>query len=408
MSRPPTARDPYGVGPIGGAVAPILSLVGLVIVAIVTIQLLSGGLPFGIGAGPDNGDGGPDDPTRTPAPSGVVVVPDEATFDGAIVYAKGGNIWIQRDDEVTQLTDTGGASMPSWSPDGESVIYVETVQEETRWAANGGREQTYILDIPSVMRIAADGGSEPELIKSGRIEEGRRTFAFWLRNPVLSPDGTTIAVVSDAPDPAVSPVVLQFIDPETGEMTAASAAADAILGHQDPEWRLDGQFVAYVRNARDGSRGASIIMRYGVENGRTAGITGPGYLQPSYSRDGRWLAATRTSTLGNDVVIVSGRTGEEVLRVTSDDASFNPVWSPAGDAIAYLHLSGQTVDLRLAKLTGEPGAWTVEETISLTEVSGLDPESGPDWFIPEADLPPLPTPAPSSADPSGAEEPSPS
>ena len=97
--------------------------------------------------------------------------------------------------------------------------------------------------------------------------------------------------------------------------------------------------------------------------GGRRGITGPGYLQPSYSRDGRWLAATRTSTLGNDVVIINGRTGEEVLRVTSDDASFDPVWSPAGDAIAYLHLSGQTVDLRLAKLSGEARAWTVDETI---------------------------------------------
>lgn len=403
MTRPPRARDPYGVGPIGGMVAPLLALVGLVIVAIVTIQLLSGSLPFGIGSGPGNGNGGPGDPARTAAPSGVVVVPPEAAFDGAIVYAKGGNIWIQRDDDVTQLTDTGGASMPSWAPDGESVIYVETVTEETRWAQGGGREQTYILDIPSVMRVDADGGGEPELIKSGRIDEGRRTFAFWLRGPVLAPDGSSIAVVSDAPDPAESPVVLQFMDPATGDMTTASAAADAIPGHQDPEWRSDGQFVAYTRNARDGSRGASIIMRYGVENGRTAGITGPGYLQPSYSRDGRWLAATRTTTLGNDVVILNGRTGEEVLRVTADDASFNPVWSPAGDAIAYLHLSGQTVDLRLARLGGEPGAWTVEETISLTEVSGLDPESGPDWFIPEADLPPLPTPVPSSAAPSAAD-----
>jgi Tol biopolymer transport system component len=259
------------------------------------------------------------------------------------------------------------------------------------------------------MRIAADGEGDPELIKSGRIEQGRRTYAFWLRGPVMSPDGATIAVTSDAPDPAESPVVLQFLDPDTGEMTAADAAADAILGHQDAEWRPDGLFVAYTRNARDGSRGASIIMRHGVESGRTARITGPGYLQPSYSRDGRWLAATRTTTLGNDVVILNGRTGEELLRVTADGASFNPVWSPAGDAIAYLHLSGQTVDLRLARLGDEPGAWTVEETISLTEVSGLDPESGPDWFIPEGDLPPLPTPVPASATPSGGDtEPSPS
>ena len=36
-----------------------------------------------------------------------MVVPDEAAFDGVMTYAKGGNVWIQTDDEARQLTDTG-------------------------------------------------------------------------------------------------------------------------------------------------------------------------------------------------------------------------------------------------------------------------------------------------------------
>ena len=38
--------------------------------------------------------------------------------------------------------------------------------------------------------------------------------------------------------------------------------------------------------------------------------------------------------------------GKEVLRVTDDAHSFSPVWSPAGDAIAFLHLAGTIVDLK--------------------------------------------------------------
>ena len=40
--------------------------------------------------------------------------------------------------------------------------------------------------------------------------------------------------------------------------------------------------------------------------------------------------------------------GKEVLRVTDDGHSFAPIWSPAGNAVAFLHLEGTIVDLRMA------------------------------------------------------------
>ena len=49
--------------------AGFLSAVGLVIVAVATLSLLGGSLPFGAGGGGGNGG-----PARTPAPSNVVVV----------------------------------------------------------------------------------------------------------------------------------------------------------------------------------------------------------------------------------------------------------------------------------------------------------------------------------------------
>ena len=62
------------------------------------------------------------------------------------------------------------------------------------------------------------------------------------------------------------------------------------------------------------------------------------------------------TALGTDVVILNASNGNELLRLTDDDASWAPSWSPAGDSIAFLHIEGQTVDLRLAKLDGtRPG-----------------------------------------------------
>ena len=125
-------------------------------------------------------------------------------------------------------------------------------------------------------------------------------------------------------------------------------------------------------------------------------MTGPGYLAPSYSPDGRYVAATKTSTFGNDIVILDARDGRELLRVTNDGGSWSPTWSPIGDSIAFLHIKGQIIDLKLARLDGPAGKWTVKDLTSLTEVSGLDGESKPDWFVPVADLP-VATPPPSTA-----------
>jgi Tol biopolymer transport system component len=126
-------------------------------------------------------------------------------------------------------------------------------------------------------------------------------------------------------------------------------------------------------------------------------------MQGSYSPDGRYITATRTTTLGTDVVILNGSNGNELLRVTDDAASWAPTWSPAGDAIAFLHVVGQTVDLRLVKLEGKAPAWTVSETVDLTEVSGLDAASRPDWYIAPALLPAAePPPSAGSAAPTVA------
>ena len=392
---PPRARDPFGIGPVGTVVAPLLSVVGLVLIGIITFNLINGEAPFGAMSGNGNGNG---DPTRTAAPSNVVVVPEEATFEGSITYAKGGNIWVQTAESVTQLTDTGGASMPSWSFDGESIVYIHYADARGYWpiCRNGGcKNGRYDIQIPDLLQVRADGSAEPERLARGRVKDGQLEWAAWMRQPVLSPDGKTIALVTDAPNPEESNVVLQFFDVATKKLRRAGVKESGVLGHQDPEWRRDGLLLLYTQNDRDGSRGAPAIMRYDTRSKKARALTGPGYMQPSYSPDGRYVAATRTTALGTDVVVLDATTGAQLLRITDDGASWAPTWSPAGDGIAFLHIVGQTVDLHLARLEGAAPAWTVKETIALTEVSGLDAASRPDWFIP-ADLLPPPTARPSA------------
>ena len=403
MTRPAaprsTTRPSVNLGPAGRWLAPVLSIVGLLLVAVVTINLLQGGVPFGSSSGNGNGNGN-GGPAQTPAPSNVVIVPPEVvTFKGSIVYAKAGNIWVQTGKDVKQLTKGGDDSMPSWSPDGTSVYFIRTASGDGRWPA-GGVVRDYALTTPSVMQVKADGSADPVRVLSGKVSLNGRTWQSWIREPVVSPDGTTLAMVSDRPNPSVSDVVLQLYDLTSKKSTIPKIAETPPLGHQDPTWRPDGKFLMYVRNGRDGARGAPMIYRLDVAKGKAAAVTGPGYLEPSYSPDGRFVVATKTSSFGNDLVILDAGTGRELLRLTNDGASWAPVWSPIGDAIAFLHIQGQIVDLKMIRLDGDAPNWTVKDTTDLTEVSGLDGSSRPGWFVP-ADQLPAPTPTPvSSAAPS--------
>jgi dipeptidyl aminopeptidase/acylaminoacyl peptidase len=224
----------------------------------------------------------------------------------------------------------------------------------------------------------------------------------FIREPVVAPDGKTVALLTDLPNPVTSTVVLKFLNLQTKRLTDPQVAQVPPLGHQDPAWRPDGKMLAYVMNNRNGAVGAPQIMVYSTANTTSRAITAPGYLHPSWSPDGKYIAATKTSAYGTDVVILNASTGAEVVRLTSDGDSWGPAWSPAGDQVAFLHVAGQVVDLRMVPLTGTGPSWTVGAPVDLTSSAGLDGVSRPDWFVPTEQLPAA-TPAPSVAAPSGSD-----
>lgn len=395
-ARPP--RDPYGIGPVSSFIGPAVAVIALLLVGGVTLNLFNGQIPFlptpTTGPGGDGGNG--NGPPPSAAPSNVVITVPKSLFPGSIVYAKAGNIWIQTAaGGALQLTSTGNDSMPTFSADGQWIYFIRIKRTGGKFPTGGYQAPSwYDLDTPGLVRMQPDGSGSQRLL-TGNYTQGSSKWFYWLRQPVPSPDGKTIAVISDGPNPLQSDIVLHIFGIASKKLTSLNLPESLHLGHQDPAWRPDGRYLLYVKNGRELTRGAPQIFRYEPATKKTKALTGPGYVAPAYSPDGAWIAATKTDAFGTDIAILD-QAGKEVLRVTDDAHSFSPIWSPAGDAVAFLHLEGTIVDLRMAKLDDATGRWVVTDTVDLTRVSGLDGASRPSWSVPPSELPAQASPAPST------------
>jgi hypothetical protein len=398
-SAPRRSAPPSGGRRLPLDPAPALSLGGLIIIAIVSFGLLGGNLPTLPGSGNGNGNGGP---VRTPTPSGVVIVPPAPDVPGTFLYVKDGNVWSQNGGDARQLTDSGKGSddaMPTWAPDGSSIYFVRTTADTGTWISSG-ELRTYNLQVPQLVRLPADGTGQPEALLTGRVRSGSNTWSYFIREPSISPDGTTAAIITDGPNPTIQDPVVKFVELGRKQLVDPGLAELQFLGHASPAWSPDGNFLLYVRNAREGSRGTPAIVRYNVASEQIRPLTGGGYRTPAWSRDGRYVAATKTSSFGTDVVILDSRNGEELLRVTNDEQSFSPVWSPSMDSIAFFKVQHGVVDLWVLPLEGTAPSWTLGEPFAITVSAGLDAASRPAWFIPADELPPLPTATPQAPLPS--------
>jgi len=385
-------RSPLSAIPSG--IAPILALLGLLLVGAVSLSLLTGSVPTVPGGGVG--------PVRTPTPSNVVITDPRANVPGTVVYVKDGNIWLQSGDKATQLTTGGEDSMPTWSADGQWIYFIHSVNKLGHWPVNGA-SRLYELSIPYLDRIHPDGSGSVELM-NGKFSRGPYDWTFFIRQPSIAPNGATAAVISDGPDPTKSDLVLKFVNLATGALTNPRLPDVGGLGHQDPAWSPDGKSVLYVRDTRDGTKGAPVIIRYDLGTKKSTPLTGPGYIAPAWSPDGRYVAATKTDTFGTDIVILDARNGAELLRLTNDESSFAPAWSPAGDSIAFFRVVRGVVDLELARLTGAAPQWAVGETLALTVAAGLEASSHPAWFIP-ADQLPRPNPSHTTLSPRAGSQP---
>ncbi|MGD0017730.1 MAG: hypothetical protein ABSD62_00600 [Candidatus Limnocylindrales bacterium] len=398
------ANEPRVRRSFGGdrrSVAPALSLVGLLVVGLLTAQVYRNWTPtLAIEATPSatpvpvkSGQ------TPTPAPTQTIATNPEIAVPGTLVYAKSGNLWVQSGTTARQLTesvDGSQASQPAFSPDGQWIYYIDTRITPGKWynVDNVGEVTHFTLYYPVLCRIHPDGTEKKDILSS-LIRKGSLKTFYWIRQPSVSASGTTVAVVSDGPTvPGVQDTMIHYFNLNTRKLGPALPLPETSpLGLSDPEFSPDGRYLAYTMEGRSGRYGAPSIWLY---SGGSTHKLASGMRGASWSPDGKYLAATKVVGDTLNVVVLDATSGKQVAQVTSDGASWAPVWSPDGDKLVYMHLTGAIVDLNMVYISGSGANLTFKIEPNLTDYSGLDGQSTAAWYIPGYG--PTPTASPSATE----------
>lgn len=340
----------------------------------------------------------------TPAPTAFATPPpnEQASVAGTLLYTRGGDIWQVQGTTSSRLVDSGDgdALMPAWSPDGRTIYYVQrTVQrgKTPPWGKNTSRANAITHAATDIMSVRADGNGRKRRFASMH-REGQGSWSTVAVQPAVSADGRSLVLVSDlgyvpVADYDFGPVLLASIS-TTGRnlrslgVDSARGVYNKPIGHNDPDLSPNGRRLAFTYDARGGGQGQGMprigIVRYPVRNSKPSlSPRGRALANPDWSPDGKYLAAERVTPDKRDIVIIDPDTWAEVARLTKDGRSFAPVWSPNGDQIAYLHLDGLKVDVRIMTLEHGATGPTLKLDQAVTVDGDVDPESAPAWFIPE-------------------------
>ena len=161
---------------------------------------------------------------------------------------------------------------------------------------------------PSVMRVKADGSGDPcgRRQRQGH-DEGPDLARVDPRSPSLSPDGRTLAMVSDRPDPANErrrPPVLRPHDEEVARSRTSPRRRRSVtrIPSGDPTARTCSTSATVVTVPR----ATPIIYRWTVATAKGTPVTGPGYLEPS-------LLARRDATSPRPRRAASGTTSSSSM-----------------------------------------------------------------------------------------------
>ncbi len=186
------------------------------------------------------------------------------------------------------------ARSPLWTPDGETIIFAGS-------EGNGGLYGIYRMDADgaNVERIGGLGGS-----------------AYAFDRHAISPDGTTVAVVSGN-----GLYDIYLVDLATGEETLIAGEDEDEF---EPYWSPDGSRIAFTRIGRN-PNDLPEAMLYDVASGEAISLGTSLWVQ-GWSPDGTSIISGEDGIV--TVVDVTDPTAPVVTEVEGLTEAFVPSWQP--------------------------------------------------------------------------------
>jgi len=330
-------------------------------------------------------------PSRNPAPAAPTAAP-APVVPGKIAYSQGGNIWVFSGNAAHQITSIGSAADPAWSPNGTLLAFDQQLKNSANLL-----EMTYPGGAPR----ALSNNTSPVVNNN-----------LWEMQPDWSPDGRMLAYVTDR-----ARIQTGVLDPSVWRLTLASGArtqlapTNAYTGGADfPRWQPGtGTSLIYSLWAYNPETllPYAQIIQLNVLTGRRVEVTPPSEtdFQPAWSPDAQHIAFIRRTAQGDDIWIMPAP-GAAVASSANEPAAASaqgsgpsaisatpsavaeatlvvhgmnahPVWSPAGNAIAYIALANGSFDLFVQPLSAQFAA--AGAPIQLTHGAHVEAASAIAW-----------------------------
>lgn len=251
------------------------------------------------------------------------------------------------------LPGYGGTPQFSWMPDSRHVVLAQRTD----------RRQPYRI-------LLADTVTS----KWWPIHANERN-AVW---PDASPDGTSVAYVSDLSNMDVVEVPVDGGPPRT---FAGSSRHESM-----PTYSPDGRIIVYVTDRR----GVDELWAENLQDRRSWPVLTPSdfqspggppflFIAPAFSPDGQRIAVTSANNAGG-VIYVTGFETPAPVRLTAEEAFEQPpAWSPHGQWIAYYRMRPQRLrTLAKAKLGSSAPPVDLIENVDMSVLPEWSPTA--EWI----------------------------
>jgi TolB protein len=248
--------------------------------------------------------------------------------------------------DLTQLTfDPGDKQHPSWSPDGNKLVYSAP-------GGKGPKGEEYGLDL-FVLDLTQP--KTPPVNLTHRVGDDT--------DPAWSPDGKLIALTNNGRQDKVRMVDLMNADGSNLRRLSVD------LEEYEPAWSPDGQWLLFVvfarenhilyrRSAKDGFATMEFFDNKAISE-RTGQVA-----DPAWSPDGTRIAYTRLELLteGRITTLDAINRGDTVLPLTVTGLDRQPAWSQDSQWLAFCTRRDGNPEIYLVRSTGQEKPFNLTNT----------------------------------------------